>query len=302
VIKKVYIYTLINPLNNEVFYIGYTNNPMRRLNAHIKYKYNSQKDYIINKILYNKLKPIMNIIDECDYVFNRKENMFEHERLEIYYIKKYRDAGICLTNLTDGGGVGNIHYVPVYQFDEFGKFLKKYDSMTEASESVMVSISKISVALDQKINKSSAGFYWFTSMDGIKNIKFRKVAKKNIPIVQYSLEGEFLSKFKGQGEAEKVTGVKSKQINKCLRRNGYDQAGGYMWFYENSVPKEINNYKGRYLSTPVLKYSKDGVLLDEYTSIIEATNKNNFKSNIITCNLTGKSKTAGGFIWKINNN
>ena len=297
-IKKVYIYTLTNPLNNEVFYVGYTNNPIRRLNEHIKYKYNPHKDSIIDEILCSGLKPILDVIDECDYFFNQEQNMFEHERLEIYHIKKHRDSGINLTNLTNGGGVVNIHFIPVYQFDEVGKFLKRYDSISEAAETVMVSISKISVALDQKINKSSAGFYWFTSMDGVKNIVFRKSAKRNIPIVQYSLEGEFLNRFKGQGEAERVMGIKSKQINRCLKRNGYDQAGGYLWFYENNVPKEIGKYKGRYLSTPVLKYSKDNILLDEYTSIEEATKKNNFKSNIITCNLTGKSKTAGGFIWK----
>ena len=299
VIKKVYIYTLTNPLNNEVFYVGYTNNPTRRLNEHIKYKYNSYKDSIISEIINCGSKPILNVIDECDYFFNQEQKMFEHERLEIYYIKKYKDLGIQLTNLTDGGGIGNIHFIPVYQFDEFGKFLRKYDSITEASESVMVSISKISVALDQKINKSSAGFYWFTSMDGVKNIKFRKAAKRNIPIVQYSLEGEFLRKFKGQEEAERITNISSKLINKCLRRNGYDQAGGYMWFYENNLPNEINKYKGRYLSTPVLKYSKDGVLLDEYNSIEEATNKNKILSwgGISKC-LNGKLKTSCGFIWK----
>lgn len=298
-IKKVYIYTLTNPLNGQVFYVGYTNNPTRRINEHIKYKYNPLKDEVIDEILCGGLKPILNVIDECDYFFNRKENMFEHERLEIYYIKKYRDSGIQLTNLTDGGGIGNIHFISVYQFDEFGKFLRKYDSITEASESVMVSISKISVALDQKINKSSAGFYWFTSIDGVKNIKFRKAAKRNIPIVQYSLEGKFLNKFKGQEEAERITNINSKLINKCLRKNGYDQAGGYMWFYENNVPKEINNYKGRYLSKPVLKYGKDGVLLDEYPSIIEATNKNKILSlgGISKC-LKGKLKTSSGFIWK----
>lgn len=297
-IKKVYIYTLLNPLNNEVFYVGYTNNPTRRLNEHIKYKYNQYKDSVIDKILSSELKPILIIIDECEYFFNQKQNMFEHERLEIYYIKKYRDDGIALTNMTDGGGVGNIHLIPVYQFNEFGKFLKRYDSITEASESVMVSISKISVALDQRINKSSAGFYWFSSMDGVKNIKFRKVAKRNISILQYSLEGKFLNKFKGQGEAEKITGVKSKLINKCLKINGYDQAGGYMWYYENNVSEKINNYKGRYLSTPVLKYSKEGVFLEEYQSINEATSKNNFKSNVIASNLCGKTKSAGGCVWK----
>lgn len=296
--RMVYIYVLINPINSQIFYVGYTNNPRRRLNEHIKYKYNPYKDSIIEKILYNGLKPILDIIDECEYKFNQKLKMFEHERLEMFYIKKYKDSGSSLSNLTDGGGVGNIHHIPVYQFDESGKFLRKYDSITEASESVMVSVSKISVAVDQKFNKSSAGFYWFSTMDGVKNIKFRKASKKNIPVVQYSLEGKFLKRFKSQGEAERITGVKSKQINKCLRRKGYDQAGGYMWFYENNVPKEATVYKGRYISNSVLKYSKDGILLDEYTSISEANNKNNFNSNIIYSNLCGKTKSAGGFVWK----
>lgn len=300
--KKIYIYVLINPLNNGIFYVGYTNNPKRRLNEHIKYKNNPLKDAVIESILRSELKPEMKVIDECDFIFNQELKIFEHERLEIYYIKKYRGDGIYLTNLTDGGGLSGGKVKPIYQFDEFGNYMRKYDSLTQASESVMVSISKISVALDQKINKSSAGYYWFTSIDGGKNIKFRKAAKKNISILQYSLDGNLLNKFKGQGEAERITGIKSKLINKCLRRNGYDQAGGYMWFYENNVPKEINEYKGRYLSRPVLKFSKDGILLNEYKSIIEATNKNNFKSNTITSNLIGKSKSAGGFVWKYKNN
>jgi hypothetical protein len=281
-----------------VFYVGYSNNPKRRLVEHIRDKYNPIKDNIINGIIESGLKPIMNIIDECDYMFNQKENMFEHERLEIYYIKKYRDEGINLSNLTDGGGVCWKQSTSVYQFDEFGNYLKKYDSISEASESVMVSISKISVALDQKINKSSAGFYWFSSIDGVKNIKLRKAAKKNISILQYSLDGNLLNKFKGQGEAEKITGVNSKLINKCLRRNGYDQAGGYMWFYENNLPQEINEYKGRYSLKPILKYDKENTLLEEYGSITEATKSNNLCWGSISKNLAGKTKTAHGFIWK----
>lgn len=295
--KIVYIYTLVNPLNNEIFYIGYTNNPKRRLREHIRYRYNPLKDGVIGEISINGLEPILNIIDKCDFTFNHCFNMFEHERLEIFYIKKYRESGIKLTNLTNGGGVGNVNYIPVYQFDEFGNFIKKYDSITDASNSVMVSISKISVALDQKINKSSAGFYWFTSVEKSKNIVFRKAAKRNIPIVQYSLDGKFIKKFKGQEEAERITNISAKLINKCLRKKGYDQAGGYMWFYEKNAPLEIK-YRGRYLSKPIMKFTTNDEFVEEYTSIEEATIKNNFKSNIITSNLRGKTKTAGGYVWK----
>jgi hypothetical protein len=93
---KKFIYTLTNPLDNKIFYVGYTNSLRSRLNAHMKCKCNPLKSNIIKEIINNGLKPIMSIIDESDYVFNKKENMYEHERLEKYYIKKYKDEGIVL--------------------------------------------------------------------------------------------------------------------------------------------------------------------------------------------------------------
>jgi len=367
--RKIYIYVLVNPLNNEVFYVGYTNNPTRRLNEHIGDKYNNYKDAVIEKIINVKLKPELKIIDECDYIYDEKAKMCEHERLEIKYIKKYRDAGVKLTNLTDGGGLAGRETIELYCYDENGEFMRKYNSLTEASENVHVSISKISLALNQKINKSSANRYWFTTPQLKENIVFRKAAKRNILILQYSLDGIFLNKFNGQGEAEKITGIKSKLINKCLRKNGYNQAGGYMWYYENKLPetvkkyiknnrtksisqydlncKHIANYESisdasiklnipvgsissnligkskmsygyiftyvdeepekyidnrRLKTISVLKYNINGDLLNEYSSINEASFLNKTQQTSISANLRGKNKTAGGFVWKYKNN
>jgi len=120
----------------------------------------------------------------------------------------------------------------LYCYDENGDFLKKYSSMTEASNDVQVSISKISLALNQKTNKSAANCYWFTTPQKKENIVFRKAAKRNIPIIQKTLNGEFVAEFNGQGEAEKITGISSKLINKCLRIPTYSQTNGYKWEYK----------------------------------------------------------------------
>jgi hypothetical protein len=299
--KKVFIYVLINPLNKQIFYVGYTNNPKKRLNEHISDKYNLNKDLIIDDILLNNKRPILNIIDECEYVYNEKFKMYEHERLEIYYIKKYKNEGIKLSNLTNGGGLSGRETIEIYRYDENGDFKKKYNSLTEASEDVHVSISKISLALNQKINKSSANCYWFTNLQSKENIKFRKAAKRNILILQYSLDGIFLNKFNGQGDAENKTGVKCKLINKCLRKDGYNQAGGYMWFYENKLPKEIKKYKNiKYKS--IVKFDINDNLIEEYDSINKAIELNKYKSNSIYKCLNGKCKTSGGFKWKYKNN
>ena len=139
-------------------------------------------------------------------------------------------------NVTDGGDdVGNYYHPPtieLYCYDENGDFKIKYLSMTEASNDVHVNISKISLALDQKIRKSSAGYYWFTNPQEKENIVFRKAAKRNISIVQKTLMDEFIAEFTGQGEAERITGISSKLINKCLRIPTYSQTNGYKWEYK----------------------------------------------------------------------
>ncbi len=295
--KIMYLYELINPINNNVFYIGYTNDPKRRLIDHIRDKYNPLKDKIIYDIINQNKKPILKVLEICEYKYIDSLKMFKHEFLEVEYIKKYKNFGYKLTNLTKGGGFTVVKPIPVYQFDINLNFIKRYNSLTEAAEFNNLNISKISLALDQRVNKTSGNYYWFTTKDGVINVKKRKVAKKNIPISQYDLNGNFIRNFKSQAEAERLTGVKSKLINKCLTRKSYNQAGGFMWFYQNDKTKIIK-YDGRYYKKSVLKFNMNGVLLNEYESITVAAEMNNLKPNNITQNLCGKIKSHGGFIWK----
>lgn len=43
---------------------------------------------------------------------------------------------------------------------------------------------------------------------------------------------ELIAEFKSQSEAEKITGVSSKLINKCLRIPTYSQTNDYKWEYK----------------------------------------------------------------------
>jgi hypothetical protein len=95
--KKIYIYTLSDPSNMEVRYIGKTGNIKNRYISHIS---NSKHltSYLGNwiKHLLNKgLKPVINIIEECD-----ESNWIERE---IYHIKSFKDAGFDLINYSKGG-------------------------------------------------------------------------------------------------------------------------------------------------------------------------------------------------------
>lgn len=48
----------------------------------------------------------------------------------------------------------------------------------------------------------------------------------------------------------------------------------------------------------MLKFSKDGVFLQEYSSLIEAAKDSNTYNGNIAAACKGKVKSAGGFIWR----
>lgn len=92
---KIYIYTLSDPITNEVRYVGKTNNLKTRFYNHLKAKKKSfLSSWIIN--LKNKnLKPIIEVIDEC--------GLEDWDFFEKYWISQFKTWGFNLTNLTEGG-------------------------------------------------------------------------------------------------------------------------------------------------------------------------------------------------------
>jgi hypothetical protein len=94
------IYTLRHPLTNEIRYVGKSNNPKRRIIQHIyTAKHKTRKShccYWIGSLLKSNQKPIMQIVNwfNSEYDCNNAEKLI---------IENFRQTGIRLTNLTDGG-------------------------------------------------------------------------------------------------------------------------------------------------------------------------------------------------------
>lgn len=102
-----YVYVLLDPDNECIFYIGVTTNKIsRRLSSHINdsknfTNKNKRKEEKIREILSLGKKPIIEILDHG----NSKEHLNE---LEIKYIKFCKENGVFITNESDGG-----EYIPV---------------------------------------------------------------------------------------------------------------------------------------------------------------------------------------------
>lgn len=99
---KIYIYALKDPNTQLIRYIGKSNNPKFRYNNHIQHsKKNRGCRHVVNwicSLLDQGLKPILEIIEECD-----KSNWAVRE---IYWIAYYRAQG-NLTNFSNGGEDSN---------------------------------------------------------------------------------------------------------------------------------------------------------------------------------------------------
>lgn len=189
------IYTLSDPITNEIRYVGKTKRELRfRIYAHLSnYKLRHEKSHknswilSLKRINLNPIVEILDIVNEEDWEF-----------WEIYWIYQIKSWGFDLTNMTKGGeggsGKGPLGYKhtdeakkrisiansgrkskewlknisesmkkPIIQYDLFGNFIKEWDSTTDAAL-YLGDIEKkknISAVLNSKYNKKSAyGYIW----------------------------------------------------------------------------------------------------------------------------------------------
>lgn len=95
--EKVFIYILIDPLKNQIRYVGKTTDIKRRIRRHIneRFLHDSYKDRWIRKLIDNNNNPefeIIDIVSNNDWVY-----------WEQFYISYFNFLGCNLTNGTIGG-------------------------------------------------------------------------------------------------------------------------------------------------------------------------------------------------------
>ncbi len=93
-----YIYTLQDPISNEIRYVGKTDYLKQRLYAHIiecKTDRKTHKISWIKSLLSRGLKPMISILDEVP--------IDEWEYWESFWIQQLRQWGFRLTNISSGG-------------------------------------------------------------------------------------------------------------------------------------------------------------------------------------------------------
>jgi group I intron endonuclease len=208
--------------------------------------------------------------------------MNEYERL---YISQYRDCGIELLNLTEGG--------------EGSKGYKH----TDEARKIMKAKAAGRIAGDKNPNYGKGLHGKDNPMYGKKRPKelMDKLLKsKQKAIVQYTLGGDVVAEYSSITEAARKLGLEITNIsNVCLKRPECKTAGGFSWRFKGDPFEKVINKN----FSPILQFTKNGEFIKEWSSIKEAMlslglGKTDPSHICARASGKGRGKTAYGFIWK----
>lgn len=233
------IYTLTDPNTNEIRYVGKANNPKTRYYQHCRISTKkTHKTNWINKLLINKQKPIIEIIDTVpinEWIF-----------WETYWISQFKAWGFNLVNNTHGGDgctFGNQTSfkkgsVPknkgVALTSEAKEHLRKINLGKKTNDETKNKMSKSQkkvIRTDFKLLIESSGKTRFKKGDSSWNKGLTNQKRKSKEIEQLDSNDNIVGEYKSYIEAAIKTNGSAEVIRKCC--NGLSKtSGGFKWRYK----------------------------------------------------------------------
>jgi hypothetical protein len=271
-----YIYKLIDPSNNEIRYIGQTDDIKRRYNDHISSSMNENSDSYdtykarwVRKLKLSGLLPIIEIVEECDSL--EQSNIRER-----YYVSKLTNEGCRLTNsyITD-----------VTEFSSHTREKMSNARKGKALEEI--------VGLEKSIELKK--YY-------SERTKLNNPNKNNDPLVREKISNT-LKEYFSDKENHWAYGLKmDDEHNEKLRLaklNNPKNVGNRKPRTEEQKEKIRNSIKGiKIKRSVILQYDLDMNLVNEWKSLreIERSDSSLSRNQIAKC-CKGDKNTYAGFIW-----
>ncbi len=240
-----YIYTLTDPIDLKIKYIGKTNNIKRRLKQHMLpscLKFKNYKNNWLKKLKSNGTKPIIEILDEGNDV--------NIDTLEQYWISQFKAWGFNLKNMTDGGNSGvdwtgkkhkevskmklkmcNLKKV-IYQYDiNTNDILDKFLSTHDIKKILGFDRKSVSNCCKGiKYSNVVGGYYFRYENEYFPLIKSR--VKREV--VQYDLDGNIIGEFESINSASQNIYNQDKIRRFCNREyKSLESLYGFVWKYKS---------------------------------------------------------------------
>lgn len=286
-----YIYVITNLVNGKQ-YVGQTIRTIKqRYSDHIrKCKYNKDNQYLYTAM--NKYGIENFGIEEIDFISckTKQKLLDELNQKEIYYISKLNTRKPNGYNMTDGGVLLPNTYIkkPVCNYDLERNFVKEFESIADAARYYNLSQADITHCCRREKVYMVGGFIWRFKGDDydVKTIKLPTRV-----IYQYDFFGNFINKYNGIQEAERITHIKN--IGSCCKGK-YMSVGGYIWRYaEDPFDKyEIPNCYSYDM------YDLEMNLIKSFSTSKEAENITGIPFYKIIDACKKSNRKAGGYYWK----
>lgn len=275
-----YVYMLIHPVTNLPFYVGKGRDS--RGWKHILLR-NNPKVSNANPHLYNTIRKIINdcqqVIVRIVKTFSTEADAFVHEQSLIKQIGRSCDGAGTLTNITRGGEGNTSNGKAIDQYSMFGEYVGTYSNAKEAARiNGWPYYTTISACCTGR-ERSYKGYLWcYSGEQPTTPTKIR-------PIYQWTLTGQFVSRYKSISEAANKIECDPSTIRDCL--NGHIRAAcGYMWSYNDTPPTLRPDRKKRQVI-----HRNTGLTYDSVTLAAKATNHN--IGHVSAC-CNGKRESIGG--------
>lgn len=185
---------------------------------------------------------------------------------------------------------------PVVQLTLDGDFIASFDGILDAEKQTNIHQSEIGKCCQGKV-KSAGGFLWVYKVLYDEQDDYVYVNQHFIPVVQFDLNGKFISFYKSAAEAERQTFTCSKNILQCCRHE-LKSANHFLWrFKATYCDEQIIEYI-RDDVRPIVQIDKNGNMVSEYNCISDAARLFNVSINSIIACCKQKTQSCKGFMWR----
>lgn len=195
-------------------------------------------------------------------------------------------------NMVVGGGMPPIVNKIVYQFDLQGNLIKKWDSVKSVIDHYKCNEARIRMCVSSK--RSFNNCYWNYN-DSINISEYRLSARGYV--YMYNFKGEYLNYFENATTASNKLDIDRSTIVNAIY--GKYLCHGYYFLKADEDINEVLNSKVKVKNiklTPVYRYTLDGKLDKEYSSMTEAEKDSKCNHSCIIRAIKN-NKTAKGYKW-----
>lgn len=251
---------------------------------------------------------IKEILEENDSIESNRD------RENIIIGDLWKTDPLCMNQCPGGAGSSNhISIVEaqnktkkkINQYDLYGNFIQTWDGIRECARELNINRTGITACLGGR-KPSAFGYQWrYYTGDENPIEPFYKIE----PIVQYTRNGDIVNEFECPIDAEHLLGISSSSIRQVCKGERI-AAGDFIWRFKNDAfdkyrtklidPKDKNRIYEKQIR-PILRYSKDGIYIDEFENVSKALEAINGKTSSMIYEVArgnGRHKTAYGYIWK----